>query len=46
MRKKLPSALAKLPARVSFEPLDDAGQFIWANKQQKKANKRIARARR
>lgn len=44
MRKKLPSALSKLPGAVSFEPLDDAELLKWANSRLKKLGKRIDRA--
>ena len=43
MRKKLPSALQKLPGAVSFEPLDDADLQKWANARLKKLGKQIDR---
>ena len=44
MRKKLSSALAKLPGAVAFEPLDDAELQKWANARLKKFGKKIDRA--
>jgi DNA polymerase-3 subunit delta len=44
MRKKLPSALQKLPGAVAFELLDDADLQKWANARLKKLGKRIDRA--
>jgi DNA polymerase-3 subunit delta len=44
MRKKLSSALSKLPGAVSFDPLDDAELLKWANARLKKLGKRMDRA--
>jgi len=44
MRKKLSSALAKLPGAVAFEPLDDAELYKWANARLRKCGKKIDRA--